>query len=383
MNSQNLTRTFFIVLFFPTPCQLFSSRPGTFNFIPNFAVYMKRIGILISAITALIIVFLLFKKNINQTHSFDPNAFRLNNPNNIDKILLAPNNPKLSYIILYKEKDKWFVKNEKLTEPADTHSIRELLYWVLKKAQVKSPVSDAEKEPVTREIALNGVKAVFYDGSAEVTTFYAGNPTPNQEATYMYHPEMERPCIVEIAGFKGYLTPYFTLDFDAWRSPVILDMPAEQIQKVEISWPEDPQKSFSISRENNTAVLRDGKGNIVPAANSTRLLSFMERFQNISREYGEIAGINRKPTLRDSIVKSGSFFAIAITDVNGKKQGIRMYRMKTGPETYAPDRRDGSVPNFETDTYWVQVEGKKELWVIQGAIMNSRMKTLTDIAPIK
>lgn len=342
---------------------------------------MKRIGILISAIAALVILFLILKKNINQTHSLDTNAFRIDNPEKIDKILLSPNNPKLNYLILYRENDKWFVKNDKLTEPADTHSIRELLYWVLKKAQIKSPVSDAEKEPVTREIALNGVKAALYNGASEVKTFYAGNPTPNQEATYMYHPDMERPCIVEIAGFKGYLTPYFTLDFDAWRSPVILDLPAEQIQKVEINWPEEPGKGFSISRENNVLVLRDAKGNIRKSVNSTRLLSFLERFQNIAREYGETAGINRKPALRDSVIRNGYFFAITLTDVNGKKQGVRMYRMKTSAETYAPDRRDGSVPNFETDTYWVQVDGKKELWVIQGAIMNSRMKTLDEIAP--
>jgi len=342
---------------------------------------MKRIVILVASIALLILVFILFKKNINKTDATDTRAFCIESPEKIDKILLSPNNKKLNYIILYRENEKWFVKNDKYTEPADTHSIRELLYWVLKKAQVKSPVSDAEKEPVTREIALNGVKAIFYDGNAEVKTFYAGNPTPNQEATYMYHPDMERPCIMEIAGFKGYLTPYFTLDFDAWRSPVILDVPAEQIQKVELVWQESPDKGFSISRENNALVLRKVSGNAVRNVNSTKLLAFLERFQNIAREYGETAGINRKLALRDSIIRNGHFFSIEITDVNGKKHGIRMFRMKTGTETYAPDRRDGSVPNFETDTYWVQVAGKKELWVIQGAIMNSRMKTLNDIAP--
>ena len=342
---------------------------------------MKRIGTLIAVILVLIAAFLIFRKNINQTHSLDSQAFRLDNPDKIDKILLSPNNTKLNYILLYKEKDRWFVKNDKLTEPADTHSIRELLYWVMRKAQIKSPVSDAEKEPVTREIALNGVKAVFYNGGSEINSFYAGNPTPTQEATYMYHPDMERPCIVEIAGFKGYLTPYFTLDIDAWRSPVILDIPAEQIQKVEIIWPEEPTKGFSISRENNALILRDVSGKVIKDVNSTRLLSFLERFQNVAREYGETAGINRKPAMRDSVIKKGHFFLINLMDVNGKKQGIRMYRMKTSAETYAPDRRDGSVPNFETDTYWVQVTGKPELWVIQGAIMNSRMKTLQDIAP--
>ena len=381
MNSQNLVCTFFIILFFPPHGQLFSSHPLTFNFMTNFAVSMKRIGILISAIAILILVFLLLKKNINQTHALDPNAFRIDNPENIDRILLSPNNKKLDYILLYKENEKWYVKNDKLTEPADTHSIRELLYWVLKKSQIKSPVSDSEKEGVTRDIALNGVKAVFYNGNSEVKTFYAGNPTPSQEATYMYHPDMERPSIVEITGFKGYLTPYFTLDFDAWRSPVILDVPSEQIKKVEILWPENPNQGFSITRENSALTLKDINGNAIKNVNNTKLLAFLERFQNVAREYGETAGINRKPAMRDSIIKNGHFFSLEITDVNGKRQGIRMFRMKTGAETYALDRRDGSVPNFETDTYWVQISGKKELWVIQGAIMNSRMKTLKDIVP--
>lgn len=342
---------------------------------------MKRIGILIAILASISIAFLLLRKNINRTHTIDQQAFLISNPEKIDKILLSPNNSKLQYLILYRQDDEWFVKNNKLTEPADTHSIRELLYWVLKKVQIKAPVSDAEKEPVTREIALNGVKAVFYTGSKEVSTFYVGNPTPNQEATYMYHPDMERPCIAEIAGFKGYLTPYFSLDFDAWRSPVILDLPAEQIQKVTITWPESPDKGFSICRENNAIVLRNIKNDVIKIANNTRLLAFLERFQNVAREYGETAGINRKPALRDSIIRNGHFFAINLTDMRGRKQGIRMYRMKTSAETYSPDRRDGSVPTFETDTYWVQIDGKKELWVIQGAIMNSRMKTIQDIAP--
>lgn len=378
---QNLIHTFFLQGVSTPQCQLFHPTIRTFNFILNFAVSMKKIGTLIAIIVFLIVAFFLFKRNINQTHSMDSQSFRLENPDKIDKILLSPNNTKLDYILIYKENDRWFVKNNKLTEPADTHSIRELLHWVLRKAQIKSPVSDAEKEPVTREIALNGVKAVFYSGGTEVNSFYAGNPTPNQEATYMYHPDMERPCIVEITGFKGYLTPYFTLDMDAWRSPIIIDVPAEQIQKVEISWPETPDKGFSISRENNALVLRNVSGAVVKNISNTRLLSFLERFQNIAREYGETAGINRKKVLRDSVIGGGHFFSINITDVNGKKQGIRMFRMKTSVETYAPDRRDGSVPNFETDTYWVQVAGKPELWVIQGAIMNSRMKTLQDIAP--
>ena len=342
---------------------------------------MKKIGTIIAVIVILVAAFLIFRKNINQTHGLDSNVFRLNKPEQIDKILLSPNNSKLNYIILYKENGRWLVKNDKLTEPADTHSIRELLHWVMKKVEIKSPVSDAEKEPVTREIALNGVKTIFYSGNSEINTFYIGNPTPTQEATYMYHPDMERPCIIEIAGFKGYLTPYFTLDIDAWRSPVILDVPAEQIQKVAINWPENPANGFIISRENNALLLKDANGKTIQGVGNTRLLSFLERFQNVAREYGETAGINRKPTVRDSIINQGPFFSIDITDVNGKKHGINMFKMKTSAETYAPDRRDGSMPNFETDTYWVQVAGKKELWVVQGAIMNSRMKTLRDIAP--
>jgi hypothetical protein len=340
---------------------------------------MKRILIATVSLLVLVAVFFLLRKNLNKTGTESHELFRLENPQAIDKVLLAPNNPKLPYLIIYKEKSgQWFVKNDRLNEPADTHSIRELLFWVMKKSTIKTPVSEAEKEPVTREIALNGIKAVFYEGDKEINTIYVGNPTPNQEATYMYNPEMERPAIIEIAGFKGYLTPYFTLDFDAWRSPVVLDFTAEQIKTLKATWPAAPQEGFMIEQNADGVYLTNHTGKKLPEVNQTRLLSFLERFQNVAREYGETAGINKKPALRDSVLKQGPFFILSITDSRGIKKEIKLYRMQISGESYAQQLRDGSIPDFETETYWLQISGKPELWIVQGAVMKSRMKTLGD-----
>jgi hypothetical protein len=341
---------------------------------------MKRIYIAIGVLILMVALFFALRLNPNRTGNIDPQLLRLKNPKSVTKILLTPNNKKQSYIILYKDdknEGRWMVKNEQMTELADTHSIRELLFWAMSKIVVKNPVSDGEKENVTRDMKFSSIKAVFYNGDEEVHTIYAGNPTPSQEATYMYHTSLERPVVASIDGFKGYLTPYFTVDFDAWRSPVMIDLPAEKIKRIKVEWPQNPQTGFEIVKKDGVPSLLNNKGQTV-AAPEARLLSYLERFQNLCREYGETAGINRKPSTRDSILAAGHFFALEVEGTDGKKNLIRLYKMAASSETYAPVLRDGTTQQQETETFWVQMNNKKELWVIQGSIIKSRMKSLSD-----
>ncbi len=343
---------------------------------------MKRIYIAIGILAAIVALFFILRQNPNRTGNTDPSVLRLKNPKAVTKILLTPNNKKLSYIILYrdsKNENRWMVKNEHSVEFADTHSIRELLFWVMSRIEVKNPVSDGENENVTRDLKLNGIKAVFYSGEEELHTVYAGNPTPSQEATYMYHTSMERPVVAGIGGFKGYLTPYFTIDFDAWRSPVLIDLPAEKIKSVKVEWPQSPKEGFEIVKKEGVSSLFTLKGQPVSGVPDARLMSYLERFQNLSREYGETAGINRKPALRDSIINAGYFFKIEITSSDGNKKAIRLYKMAVSSETYTPVLPDGSPRREESETFWVQIDNKKELWVIQSSIIKSRMKTMSEL----
>jgi len=195
----------------------------------------------------------------------------------------------------------------------------------------------------------------------------------------MYHKEMERPAVVQIAGFNGYLSPYFTLDIDAWRSPVILDMQAEEIASVKTMWPGQEQDGFEVRRSNGTIELLNHQGKRMADVPENRLMAYLERFSGISREYGETAGINRKPKMRDSILRSAPFCILEIQGTNRTKTNLQFYRIGVSNETYAPITRDGQMPNYETDLYWVHVTGKPELWMIQGVVINSRLKTLKQI----
>lgn len=342
---------------------------------------MKRIYIALIILAVVVALFFILQKNQNNTGTINRDLLRLKKPGAVTKILLTPNNQKLAYIILYKDEkngNRWMVKNDKNIEFADTHSISELLFWVMSKIEVKNPVSDGEKENVTRDLKLNGIKAVFYNGNEELHTVYAGNPTPSQEATYMYHASLERPVVAGIGGFKGYLTPYFTIDFDAWRSPVLIDVPAEKIKRVKVEWPQNPKLGFEILKKDGVGTLNNILGQPVSGIQEARIMSYLERFQNLSREYGETAGINRKPAVRDSILQAGHFFGLEIESIDGQKKRIRLYKMAVSSETYTPVMPDGSPKQQETETFWVQIDDKKELWVIQSSIIQSRMKSLGD-----
>lgn len=340
---------------------------------------MKRLIITLFILILAVTVFLLLRKNLNNTSGTELDIFRLKTPSRVTKVLIAPNNKKLDYIMLYKENGKWMVKNSKMTEAADTHAVRELIHWVMTRTEVKNPVSDAAKDNVTRDMALNGIKAVFYEGEDEIKEIYVGSATPDQEGTYMYHKSQDRPSVVQISGFRGYLTPYFNLEFDAWRSTIILDATAENIQSVKTIWPGNQQAGFEVRRQGENIELVDGTGKIIKDLPESRLMAYFERFSGISREYGETAGINRKPEFRDSILKSTPYCILSVTEKGNKITTLKFFRIGISNESYAPITRDGQMPDYETDLYWVQVSEKPELWMIQGVVINSRLKTLSQL----
>src|SRR5262245_52910238 len=126
---------------------------------------MKRIRLAIVVLVVAVAAGFLLWKNMNHTGSFGLKDFALEKPEHISKIFLAPNNNNKAYLILEKDKGGvWWVKNGAHTYKADTSSVNDLLFYVMRGLQIKNPVNDAALDGVNRDMALNAVKAQFYQG---------------------------------------------------------------------------------------------------------------------------------------------------------------------------------------------------------------------------
>ena len=201
---------------------------------------MKRIRILLILLLLILLAAVIFWRNLNHTGPVGLNDFALKYPEKINKIFLSSNNKTKEFVILEKGADGvWWVKNDTKKYKADTFAIRDLLFYVMARIEVKNPINDAALAYINKELALHGVKAEFYANKEEVLKVYAGGPTTDLLGTYMYLPDQpngrgkhDRPCVVAVQGHNGYITPYFNTDINNWRTHAILDVEAAQIGRV-------------------------------------------------------------------------------------------------------------------------------------------------------
>jgi hypothetical protein len=339
---------------------------------------MKRILLLLSVVAVAAIAFFLLRRNLNSTMEAGPKDFAIEQTQKVDKIFLSKNSTK-DYVILQKdEAGNWTVKGAQGVFPANTSNIDMLLNFVMKKLQVKYPVGDSASEAINRNLYLHAVKAEFYMNGDLEKTLYVGGPTPNSLGTYMYMSGLKRPYVLEVPGFEGYLSPYFSTTLKDWRSKEVIHAKAADIRKLEVAWHEQPSESFVIDRPDDAGIaLLDARGAKVSVAQNP-LRSLVGMFEHMHME-----GWPNLPRQRaDTVLRSKPFCTLKLNTRDGKSQTLELFRIPVSDETYASEDRDGNLRLFEIEYYWARVNGTPELVQMQDAVLRNRLKKLSDLTQI-
>lgn len=339
---------------------------------------MRKLWVLLSILFVTLLIGVLFWKNRNSTGAVDINAFQLRTPEKITRIHISPNDPKSGYVILEKTGEHtWIAKNDKKQYEADTHYVNRVLFWLMKKIEVKNPVPDKSKDAVSRDIIATGIKVIFYEDKDEVKTMYVGGSTPDGMGAFMHIPGNERPVVTQVPGFTGTPAIYFSNNLQDWRSSMLIDLDIPRIARLDVLWTEEPKSSFSIVMKDGDPQLLDASGRALSGKKNS-MLAYLDMFKNVSRASGDMPGINRHPAQRDSIKRSQPFFSLSITDNTGKIRHLHLFRRAVSDETYSLKDKVGQLKRFETDMYWGMLEGEPEIWEMQDIVMRNRMKKLGD-----
>lgn len=334
--------------------------------------YAKPIVVAVITLIAAITLW----KNLNQTGNYDPNMFALKAPEQVDGFRFVPNDPKNAPLYFQKNKDQWFVFNQTDTFPADSNNINMLLDWAMRKLKVQRPVSGESVKNLSRKMALSAVKASFTVKGKDIHHIYVGGSTQDNMATYMYSPDFENPCIVEIPGFQGYLTPYFNTDIHIWRSLKLVNENPNEIKSLKVTWPADPQQNFEIRQENNQITLLNFQ-NAKIEANRSLLAGYLILCSEFSREAGSVAGINKDKKLKDSILSLSPIVSFEYTTQKNKVTKLNIYPHQ-GFEDIIVDARPEATETVQTALYWVQSSQDPHLWLSQDIVLKNRMKFISD-----
>lgn len=307
-----------------------------------------------------------FNQRSKNTLAYEKGAkfdFAIEDTNSITKIFIA--DAKGEKVTLIRKEKNWLV-NEKY--PARPDNIR-LLMKTFSRIALKYPVPKASFETVVKNIASGATKVEIYQGkNTPSKIYYIGNSTMDQTGTYMLLEtegvKSTAPFIMHIPGFRGFLSSRFFANADEWRNPAVFVYEPNEIKKIELTYFEDKQQSFSIERTENELILLDYTNKKVDNCPKERLEEYVGRYKKI---YYEMMDLESSKEKKDSIINSTPVFNIKINDIYGETKEITTYHMPNFRETINP--ANSEPYNYDIDRMYALVN--KELFVfVQFATFN-------------
>jgi len=303
--------------------------------------------------------------NTKTTLSKGLRDFAIKDTGAVTKIFIANKNN--STVTLEKQKPGVWKLNSKFFARAD--AINTLLE-TMKNIEVKSPVGKNAQENVIKDLAAGGIKIEAYEGDKLVKVYYVGGETMDLMGTNMLlvDPETMKnssvPYITYIPGFDGYLTTRYSASEAEWRDKAIFRYIPPEIKSIKVEFPIHPGNGFEINNLPGARFEVRSLSDNMPLKNvdTMAVKQYVSYFQDI--EYEAIEKLDK--SFKDSIIASTPLNTIAITDMKGVTNSIKIF-YKNGkpdkidpvtnkPEVYDKDRIFALINNgadFVTIQYFV------------------------------
>lgn len=289
----------------------------------------------------------------------------------IGRIFLANNGG--DQVTLRRGKDGWLVNDE---YPALQAHINTLLR-TLHQQEALTKVPQSAYNNVIKSMAGDAIKCEIYNRDGRLMRrFFIGLETQQYTGTYMLMDGADEPYVVQTPGFTGFLTPRYQPLAAFWRDRSVIDMPAEAIRSISVSYPLTPINNYTVSWDgqdtNSVSVQLPPEmmfGDKKPVAGKTR--AYLNFYTDI---FGE-AYLNGEANLDSMLANVPMKSEIIVQPREGKAEKIQLYY-------YPLNRRSKNLynesPEFENqwdmDRYYAVVHGGRDTMLVQRRIFDKMLR---------
>lgn len=326
---------------------------------------MKKNRVVLIVMIVLIAVALSFVyTEKNSTIFGDDSNFAVKDTANITKIYIADKNNRS---VLFERMDNGWILNKNAKAHEDN---MEMLLTTIKRLEVKYPVPQKAYDNIVKAMASNSKKVEVYKNDYrikigqlklfpfenKVRTFYVGNATQDNQGTYMLMEDSDRPFVVTMPGFRGFVAARFTTDPKDWMSHEIFRIPYQKIADIKLESKEFPKKNYEIRKlEEGYEIMSLHDRQILAAYDTVALFTFLDAFKNINYE----SIIDNMPDKKvDSLLNAEPVFIITVKETNGKEHQIRTYKMLS---RYDQEEIYGFKPEYDLDRMYAWKDDKMML----------------------
>ncbi len=201
--------------------------------------------------------------------------FAIEDTASIDKIFLV--DKENNSILLERTPSNWKLNN--------TYFARQDLVNVLLKTmlriRVKEPVAISARENIIKSLAVKSTKVEIYQQGKLSKVFYVGGPTQDSYGTYMILENSASPFIMEIPGFRGYLSPRFSTYLIEWKAQIAFAIPLKEISEVTVQNHQKKDASFKIvHNDNNFEMYSWPENKSIEQFDTMKVKRFLMEFRN-------------------------------------------------------------------------------------------------------
>ena len=318
----------------------------------------KTIAIILGCLLVVGCLCLVLAKNgtIGGVRQPKSELFEVKDTNNITKIFIADMSG--MHTLLVRHDDGWYVQDSVKAMPQKVNDLLSIIHNItLQQAVAKTAQSNINKmmsvNAIKVEIYQNAPKfklfgIPFFKKERNVKTYYMGPSTMDNVANFAILEGFDDPCIVHIPGFRGFLTPFFAYNPTEWYNCDLFSTKITRIQSLLVEDFEHPEESFYVEKSGPRFFnLFNFRNEQILDYDTVKLLDMLAEYRD--KNY-EIYISNMSSGAKDSIIRFNHFKTITLTDVDGKKTTLDMYR-KLEIDPYYLDAIVGGIERANDEPY--------------------------------
>ncbi len=300
----------------------------------------------------------------------DEAGFTIADTASVYKIFLA--DKKGDTISLNRTDEGWMVNGRYKASRTMVNTLLE----TFKKQYAAYPVQEAAHNNIIKAMAGTAVKTeVFNKHGRLLKTFYVGGQVSGNKGTYMLIEGAQRPYVVQLPAYQGYVTPRYSTKLNEWRDRTVVDLAPQQLESVDVKYTAEDEylNSFSLTRKNDGSftIATHPELKMSGEPNAARVRAYAGYFQKVGLE-GYLDGVTRLDSIIASVPKRCE---VTIKGTGGYTQQVDIYRMYIGKRSKNLSE-DTTLPQpiFDADRYYGILNNGKDTVILQTQIFDKILR---------
>ncbi len=249
--------------------------------------------------------------------------FAVKNIENVDKVII--NDAMGNEFELHKNDGVWTDKDKGCIPQESANFVID----AFKNIEFRGYISEAAVENTKKRMATQHIKVQIFENGEWTKTWFIGPNSQDHHGQIMLldskeYGQSDSPVEMKIKGVHGILSSRFFADARKWMCTDLFALEMEEISKVDVIVNDQPERSFSVSKKGtNIHVYQQEKE--LSTVDTAMVFRYLHNYKKI---HFEMANYNLNIFQIDSLKKTTPFAEISILKSNGKKTGIKCYRIK-------------------------------------------------------